>query len=456
MKRVSKVAAQAKSEGKAKPRGNKENHKPKLLVVGLGFQAAVPHVLYTGGLDVVVTSLYPHVPYDSTIFVRATAGTKTISFDYKRNVHVNAIPLERQRSPDDRMFRVAEGSQDLVDALDFVSAVAHERLLPTLHLMEPETLILHCHDWLTAKAIPIIKQHSDVPAVFSVHMSVPRPPANYLDILKVAEEYGFSADLRSRVHAIDRRLFFEAQGCKEADVVHCVSNATAESVIKAYDLPKSKVKVIHNGVDTATYSPPTQKDHKEMEKVIHKYGITKPFILSTGRFVWEKNHKNLLEAFKIFHKSHPDYSLAIMGFDGYTYDELVKIREEMPDKMRHKVVIQNADMRQDVAMLYKACDISCSPSLEEAFGIVALEAMACAKPVVVGDVGGLKEVIKDEINGKAGLRVDAKSVDVLAAGLEKAADNKETWGKNARNYVVRNFSWEKIAKEYVKLYEKLV
>ncbi|MEW6221994.1 MAG: glycosyltransferase family 4 protein [Candidatus Hadarchaeota archaeon] len=455
MKRVSKGGASAKSPENVRHRRNRENHKPKLLVVGLGFQASVPNVLYTGGLDVVVTSLYPNVPLDSTIFVRATTGTKTISFDYRKNVHVNAVPLERHRSPDDRMFRVAEGSQDLVDALDFVSAVAHERILPTLHLMEPETLILHCHDWLTAKAIPIIKQHSDVPAVFSVHMSVPRPPANYLDILKVAEEYGFSPDLRSRVHAIDRRLFFEAQGCKEADVVHCVSNATAESVIKAYDLPKNKVKVIYNGVDTTAYAPPAPKEHKEMEKVIHKYGITKPYILSTGRFVWEKNHKNLMEAFKIFHKSHPDYSLAIMGFDGYTYDELVKIREEMPDKMRHKVVIQNADLRQDVAMLYKASDICCFPSLEEAFGIVALEAMACAKPVVVGDVGGLKEVIKDEINGRVGLRVDAKSTELLAAGLAKAVDNRETWGRNARNHVVRNFSWEKIAKEYVKLYDKL-
>jgi len=428
----------------------------KLLVIGLGFQAPVHNVLYTGGLDVVVTNLYPHIPHHSTIFVRATGGTKTIFFDYKRNVHVNAIPVERNKGPDERMFRVAEGSADLLDSLDFVSTVVYERILPMLCLMKKEEIVLHCHDWLTAKAIPIVKAHSNIPAVFSVHMSVPRPPANYLDILKVAEEYGFSPDLHSRIHAIDRRLLLEAQGCHEADVVHCVSSATAESVVKAYDIPRKKVKVIHNGVDTAVYAPPTAKDQKEIERVLQKYGITKPFILSTGRFVWEKNHKNLLEAFKIFHKSHPEYSLAIMGFGGYTYDELVKMRADMPEKVMRKVVIHNQDIRPDVVALYKASDICCSPSLEEAFGMVAVEAMACGKPVVLGDVGGMREVIKDQVNGVVGIRVDAKSPEVLAAALEKAAMNREAWGAEARSYVVKNFSWDKIAKEYMKLYDKLV
>lgn len=434
----------------------KEINGPKLLVMGLGFQAPVPKVLYTGGLDVVVTNLYPHIPHHSTIFVRATEGTRTISFDYKKNVHVNAVPIERQRGPDERMFRVAEHSQDLLDSLDFVSTVIYERILPTLCLMNKKEIILHCHDWLTAKAIPLLKAHSDIPAVFSVHMSVPRPPADYLEILKVAEEYGLSPDLRSRIHAIDRRLLLEAQGCHEADVVHCVSSSTAESVVKAYDIPSKKVKVIHNGVDTSAYSPPTAKDQKEIERVLQRYGITKPFILSTGRFVWEKNHKNLLEAFKLFHKSHPEYSLAIMGFGGYTYDELVKIREGMQEKMKKKVVIHNQDIRPDVAALYKASDICCFPSLEEAFGMVAVEAMACGKPVVLGDVGGMREVIKDSVNGSVGLRVDARTPEVLAAGLEKAAASRDSWGKKARNYVVRNFSWDKIAQEYVKIYEKLV
>jgi len=86
----------------------------------------------------------------------------------------------------------------------------------------------------------------------------------------------------------------------------------------------------------------------------------------------------------------------------------------------------------------------------------AEEAVACGKPAVLGDVGGMREVIKDQVNGVVGLRVDARSPEALAAGLEEAAVNKDTWGRKARAYVVRNFSWEKIAKEYVTLYEKLV
>lgn len=432
--------------------------KPNLLVFGLGFQSQIPNVLYTGGLDIVVTYLYPLLPYKSLVFVRAINSPRTISFNYARNVSVNAVPIERWKSKDDRMFRVAEHSFEVIDAFDFVSTVVYERLLPMMLLMNRKNLILHAHDWMNAKAITIVKDcYPDIKSVFSVHISITRPPGlDYLGILREIEMHGMSSEIRARLGTLDRRLLLEAEGCENADIVHCVSNATAESVRSAYGIPRGKVEVIYNGVDTNLYTPPTDEDTEKIATVLKAYGITKPFILSTGRFVAEKNHKTLLKAFQIFSAKNPEYSLAILGFDGYTYDELVKIREAMPEEIRKKIIIRSADLRQDLPILYKAADICCFPSLVEAFGIVALEAMASGSPVVVGDVGGLREVIDDSANKKVGIRVDCRSPELLADALARTAANREAWGANARRYVVRRFAWKKVAQKFQRLYERLV
>ncbi|GEM_PF-3832721 len=428
----------------------------RLIVFGLGFQTQVANVLYTGGLDIVVTYLYPLLPYQTLIFVRATNSPRTISFRHAENVRVNAVPVEPWRSLDPSSYWMAEGNQDIIQALDFVSSVVHERILPLSTFLRRNQTIVHAHDWMNAKAIEYMKEIFDFPSVFSVHMSVQRPVGvDYLGLLRRAEREGMSPELKKEMGRLDRRLLLEARGCEEAELVHCVSKATAESVRAAYGLPRGKLKVIYNGVDTQLYRPPEEGEEKELEAVARKYGISRPFILSTGRFVAEKNHKTLLKAFTLFAKDHPNYSLAILGFGGYTYEELLKTRDALPEPLRKKIVIRNEDVRGDLPLLYRSASICCFPSLVEAFGIVALEAMASGKPVVVGDVGGLKEIIPDRVNGKVGIRVDCRQPEPLAEALARAAEKLEKMGKDGRRYVCTYFSWEKIARQFDRLYQKL-
>jgi glycosyltransferase involved in cell wall biosynthesis len=428
----------------------------RLLVFGLGFHTQVANVLYTGGLDIVVTYLYPRLPYKTLIFVRATQSTRTISFRHAENVRVNAVPVEPWRSIDPSSYWVAEGNRDIIEALDFVSSVVHERILPLSDLLQRNQTIVHAHDWMNAKAIKYMKEAFDFPSVFSVHMSISRPTGiDYLGLLRRAERGGMTPELKKEMGNLDRRLLFEAEGCEEADFVHCVSQATAESVKAAYCVPSKKVKVIYNGVDVELYHPPQEGEEKELEAVTRKYGLNRPFILSTGRFVAEKNHKTLLKAFTLFAKDHPDYSLGILGFGGYTYDELIKMRDALPDSIKRRVIIRNEDIRNDLPRLYRAAAICCFPSLVEAFGIVALEAMASGRPVVVGDVGGLKEVIPDRVNGRVGIRVNCAQPEPLAEALARAAEKADKMGREARKYVCLHFSWEKIALQFDKLYQKL-
>jgi len=98
---------------------------------------------------------------------------------------------------------------------------------------------------------------------------------------------------------------------------------------------------------------------------------------------------------------------------------------------------------------YQAADICVVPSLwEEPFGMVALEAMACARPVVVSDVGGLRGTVEPEVSGLRFSRGDAVALaDQLRRLLDDAA-MREWMGLAARARVEAEFGWDQIIERH--------
>ena len=100
---------------------------------------------------------------------------------------------------------------------------------------------------------------------------------------------------------------------------------------------------------------------------------------------------------------------------------------------------------QDTPALYAGCDIAVVPSLwEEPFGMVAVEAMACGRPVVASRVGGLKETV---LHGETGLLFERGSAPELAAHLATLLDNAELrsrMGTAGRERVMEQFTWDQV------------
>tara|TARA_R100001224_G_scaffold19909_2_gene9838 strand:+ start:24952 stop:25266 length:315 start_codon:yes stop_codon:yes gene_type:complete len=99
-----------------------------------------------------------------------------------------------------------------------------------------------------------------------------------------------------------------------------------------------------------------------------------------------------------------------------------------------------------------ASDVYVLPSAWEGFGLAVAEAMATERIVVATDSGGVKEVL-----GNAGILVPPKNPLLLAAGLEKAFNFKdseiELMGKEARNRVIENYSLDNTAQQYIRIYD---
>ena len=206
---------------------------------------------------------------------------------------------------------------------------------------------------------------------------------------------------------------------KDADVVLAVSNALKHEIIATgVEGIANKTKLSWNSVDINKFSSKTDDSFKKENKLEDK-----PIVLFVGNLIKRKNVDSLLEAKKI---AGSDYYLVIVG-DGPLFKKLSKKVEEEPID---DVIFTGS--RNDVDKIIPSCDVLVLPSFSESFGLVLIEALACGKPVIGSDVGGISEIINDDV----GLLINPNDVYSIANGIDKIINDDDlrlVLSLNARN-----------------------
>jgi glycosyltransferase involved in cell wall biosynthesis len=170
-------------------------------------------------------------------------------------------------------------------------------------------------------------------------------------------------------------------------------------------------KVIHNFVRLDKFLLP-RKSHPFRDQC--KIPRNAPVIVSAGRIDPEKGHDALVEAFWQIREEFPEVYVVIcgqtFGNEGYA-TKLVKRVEALGLERRVFFLGQ----RRDLPEIFADCHIFCLPTLEEAFGLVFIEAMAAGLPVVACRSGAVPEIV---LNGVTGLLSEPGDFKKLAANLE--------------------------------------
>ena len=212
---------------------------------------------------------------------------------------------------------------------------------------------------------------------------------------------------------------------KRADCVLAVSNALRHEIIATGVTGISeKTKLSWNSVDVDKFSSEENNSFKNENNLLDK-----PIVMFVGNLIKRKNVESLLEAKKI---ANSDYYLVVVG-DGPLFKKLNKKVEE--ENIRDVIFTGS---RSDVENIIPSCDVLILPSFSESFGLVLIEALACGKPVIGSNVGGITEIINDDV----GLLVDPNKISSIARAIDQVINDEEfrlNLSSNARQRAM-NFS----------------
>jgi glycosyltransferase involved in cell wall biosynthesis len=236
---------------------------------------------------------------------------------------------------------------------------------------------------------------------------------------------------------------------KKPDRMIAVSNHIRNVAIKS-GVDPTHVVVIYSGINTSvTVSP------NDGKKVRQQYQLTasQPVIGTVASLFPRKGHEYLLEALVEIRKKIPDIHCLIIGEGDDRYRTMLLEMVQVHDL---KQVVTFTGFQQEVLVHIATMDIFVLPSVLEGFGIVLLEAMAMGKPVVATTVGGISEVVEDQVTG---LLVPPKDSGTLAKKILYLLKNLpigEKLGLAGRARVLKCFSSERMVSQLQNLYLELI
>lgn len=235
---------------------------------------------------------------------------------------------------------------------------------------------------------------------------------------------------------------------KKADHLLAVSEATKADLVNIYGVSPERITVTPLGCDTSVYRPVSASEKK---RVIEKYKLTRPYIISVGTLQKRKNHIALVKALRQLLDDGNDLDLVLAGGKGWLFEETEKTIQEL--RLTGHVKLLGFVPDEDLPALYGAAEVFALTSLYEGFGLPLVEAMACGTAVVTANNSALKEVA-----GDAALTVDAEDVPATATALGKVITDKALRAKLVSQGLARakEFSWERTAKLTLEAMQKVV
>jgi alpha-maltose-1-phosphate synthase len=312
--------------------------------------------------------------------------------------------------------------------------------------------VVHSHTWYANLAGHLAKLCHGIPHVMTTHSLEPLRPWK-------AEQLGGG-------YALSR--FCERTAVEAADAVIAVSAEMRRDVLSCYPaVDEQRVRVIHNGIDTAEYRP------NRGTQVLERLGIDPQTtsVVFVGRITRQKGVPHLLDAAE--HLT-PGTQLVLLAGAPDTPEigrEVADHVEALRARGNLRIVwVPEMLPRPDVIQVLSHATVFVCPSIYEPFGLVNVEAMACEAAVVASAVGGIPEIV---VEGETGHLVAfepgddafgsprdpegfARNLADRVNGLLADPDRAARYGAAGRERVLEHFSWPAIAEQTAALYGELL
>ncbi len=275
--------------------------------------------------------------------------------------------------------------------------------------------VIHAHDWVTYPAAIRIKNRTGKPMVVHVHA---------LETDRVGDT------VRNEIYWLER------QGLGYADSIIAVSEYTKEQIVKHYKIDRSKVSVVHNGIEPYAMK---RSSHKLKDKIV----------VFLGRITAQKGPDFLMETAAKVAKVYPRVKFVVAG----TGDQFAHVLETTAyRKLGSKFIFAGFLTKAKVNELLSMADVYFMPSVSEPFGLTALEAAHHKVPTVISSQSGAAEVIKGSL--QADFWDTDRYANYIHAILKYPALGKELSERAALE--INELTWDHSAKKIMNIYETLM
>jgi len=394
-------------------RVEKKTGKQRILMLSWEFPPSV-----VGGLGKHVWELANSLTLEGhVVSVLTPSFVGAPNYERINGIHVHRIK-DFQQTLDDFHLYVARFNMNMVEKAMELNA-------------QSDFTIIHAHDWMVGLAARSIKDILSIPLVTTIHASeTGRLNGQHPTLLQ------------------EMTIKQEEELITYSDRVIVCSDYMEKELHREFAFRKEKLAVIPNGVSKVEEI----EESENIKQLLERYSYQR-LVLALGRMVPEKGFDIFIEAAAIILKDYPD-CLFVAGGKGPLLDTYRKRVIRMG--LEKSIIFVGFLYEQEKNTMLKYCDLMVVPSHYEPFGIVALEAMVAAKPVIASRIGGLASILEDNYSG---LYFEAGEIEQLADQIAKVLEDPilgKSLGENAREIALKDYDWEDVRQKTEYIYESTI
>lgn len=228
---------------------------------------------------------------------------------------------------------------------------------------------------------------------------------------------------------------------RRADLVVPNSEYTMGCIRRAYKVPQKKIRLVKKGIDPSEFPEPGKRKGNR--------------VLLVGGNLQMKGGEDVIKAMSEVVKKHPKTELTMVG-KGDPINNRVLERMVRKYGLEKNIKFIRHIPHDELVRSYPSYDIFLLPSYMDSLPQVMLEAMASKMPVIGSTFGGIPEAVDD---GRTGFLVEAGDIGGIADRLIRLLDDpklRKEMGEKGYEKVCREFSFRRMVKDYIRLYDKLI
>lgn len=257
-----------------------------------------------------------------------------------------------------------------------------------------------------------------------------------------------STSLRHRIaHTLQDWL--ERRAINSANSVTAISQATVNLTKKMLRVARNDFNVTPNPVNELFFSVTETAS-----------SVSEPLVLFAGRLEWRKGPDILMKALPALLDQYPNTRFCLAGGDTNTApggnSGLAYLSSLIPERARARIEFAGFLEPQQLLDKYREATVCVFPSRWEGFGLVAAEAMACGKAVVVSDTPGFRELISEGVTGLFAKGEDPQGLAFAISVLLSDAHLRATLGAAARQDMSARFRGRTVGQSILDVYRKAI